>query len=126
MLLKGLQLLLMLLYKKCICDRDIPSWNYQTILCFGMQCVLIRAAFTRSWEKVVAIFVERHGHDAVGQIKGLLYTVTMVNVNVNVKNSGVVSEKHKGMKTMHTLGKRTNACLSYFSSSSMLMTMSFT
>lgn len=51
--------------------------------------------------------MEGHSHDAVSQVKGLLYTVTMMNVNVNVENSGVVSEKHTGLKKKkkHTLGK---------------------
>lgn len=64
------------------------------------------AAFTCSWEKVVAIFVEGHSHDAVSQVKGLLDTITVVNVDVNVENSGVVSEKHTGLKKKHTLGKK--------------------
>lgn len=70
--------------------------------------------------------MEGHSHDAVGQVKGLLYTVTVVNVNVNVENSGVVSEKQTVLKQKRTLGKTEWVCLSYFSSSSMLMTMSFT
>lgn len=49
--------------------------------------------------------MEGHSHDAVGQVKGLLYAVTVVNVDVNVENSGVVSKKHAGLKKKHTLGK---------------------
>lgn len=49
---------------------------------------------TCSREKVVPIFVEGHSHDAVSQVKGLLYTVTMVNVDIDVENPGVVSETH--------------------------------
>lgn len=83
------------------------------------------AAHTGSWEKVVAVFVEGHGHDAVSQVKGLLYTVTMMNVDVNVENSGVVSENDTPLETS-THYQKPRLCLSYFSSSSMLMTMSFT
>lgn len=71
------------------------------VLCFDVQGAPIRsrrAAFTRSWEKVVAIFVEGHGHDAVGQVEGLLYTVAVVNVDINVENPGVVSEEHTELK----------------------------
>lgn len=57
--------------------------------------------------------MEGHSHDAVSQVKGLLYTVTMMNVNVNVENSGVVSEKHTGLKKKeaHTRKNQVRVCL---------------
>jgi len=50
---------------------------------------------TRSGEKVVPVFVEGHGHDAVSQVKGFLDAVAVVNVDVDVQNSGVVSGTHR-------------------------------
>ena len=38
--------------------------------------------------------MEGHGHDTVSQVKGLLDTITMVNVDVNVQNPWVVSVTH--------------------------------
>lgn len=38
--------------------------------------------------------MEGHGHDPVRQVKGFLYAVTVVNVDVNVENPGVVPESH--------------------------------
>ena len=45
--------------------------------------------------------MEGHGHDAVCQVKGLLYAVTMVNVDVDVENPRMVSVTH-----IHTVVKR--------------------
>lgn len=49
---------------------------------------------TRSREEVVPILVEGHGHDSVRQVKGLLDAVSVVNVDVDVQNSGVVPATH--------------------------------
>lgn len=57
------------------------------------------AAHTSSWKKVVSIFVEGHGHDTVSQVKSFLYTITVMNVDVNVEDSGVVSENQVPLKT---------------------------
>lgn len=58
----------------------------------------VKAAHTRSWKKVVPVFVEGHSHDTVSQVKGFLYAITMVNVYVNVENPWVVSVKHTVLK----------------------------
>lgn len=55
---------------------------------------MFKAALTSSWEKIVPVLVEGHSHDAVGQVKGFLDTIPMVNVYVNVQNSRVVSVTH--------------------------------
>lgn len=54
-------------------------------------------ALTSSWKKVVSVFVEGHGHDAVRQVKGFLHAVAVVNVDVDVENPGVVPESHVEM-----------------------------
>lgn len=41
--------------------------------------------------EVLAVLVERHGHDAVRGVEGLLHAVSVVDVNVNVQNPLVVS-----------------------------------
>lgn len=53
-----------------------------------------KAALTCPWEKVVSIFVEGYSHDAVGQVKGFLDAVAMVNVYVDVQDPGVVPATH--------------------------------
>lgn len=68
-------------------------------VCMCIVKGMCSAAYTSSWEKVVSIFVEGHGHDAVSQVKGFLYTVTVMNVDVNVEDSGVVSENQAPLKT---------------------------
>jgi hypothetical protein len=44
---------------------------------------------------IVPISVETHAHDSVGCIKSFFYTVTVVNVNVDVQNPIVVLEQLK-------------------------------
>lgn len=46
------------------------------------------AYVTRSGEKVTKL-VERSGHDSVGGVEGLLNTVSVVDVNVNVEDTKV-------------------------------------
>lgn len=55
-------------------------------------------SLTGSWKKVVAVFVEGHGHDAVRQVKGFLYAIAMVDVDVDVENPRVVPESHGGRR----------------------------
>lgn len=55
-------------------------------------------SLTGSWKKVVAVFVEGHGHDAVRQVKGFLYAVAVVDVDVDVENPRVVPESHGGRR----------------------------
>ena len=43
-----------------------------------------KALVTCAWKEVVSVFVEWHGHDPVCEVEGFLYTVAMVNVNINV------------------------------------------
>jgi len=46
---------------------------------------------TCAGKEVVAIFVEGDGHDSICEIERLLYTVAMVNVDVQVQHAWVVS-----------------------------------
>jgi hypothetical protein len=41
------------------------------------------AQLTSSW-KVLAVLVERDGHDSIGCVKSLLYTIAVMDVNVDV------------------------------------------
>ena len=52
------------------------------------QCHCI---ITCAGEEVVAIFVERNGHDSVCEIECLLYSISMVNINVQVHHTWMVS-----------------------------------
>jgi len=45
---------------------------------------------TCAGKEVVSIFVEGDGHDSVGQVKRLLNSVTVVNVNVQVQNTWMI------------------------------------
>jgi len=46
---------------------------------------------TCAWEVVVAVLVEGAGHDPVCQVEGLLDTVTVVDVYVQVQHTRVIS-----------------------------------
>ena len=50
--------------------------------------------------KVFTVLVERHCHDSVSGIEGLLDTITVMNINVNVENTLVVPESQS--KTVTT------------------------
>jgi hypothetical protein len=50
------------------------------------------SAKKRTWEEL-SILVEGHGHDTVGAVEGLLDTVTMVDVDVDVQHTSVVLEQ---------------------------------
>lgn len=41
-------------------------------------------------EEVVSVFVEGHGHDSISEVERFLYSVAMMNVNINVQHSRVV------------------------------------
>jgi hypothetical protein len=43
--------------------------------------------------EILAIFVERDGHDAVGRVEGLFDAVAVVHINVNVENALVEAEQ---------------------------------
>jgi len=45
---------------------------------------------TCAWKEVVAIFVEGNGHDPVGEIERLLYSVAMMNINVQVQHTWMI------------------------------------
>ena len=45
---------------------------------------------TCAWEEEIAKLVERDSHDTVSEVEGLLYTVAMVNVYVNVEHTRMV------------------------------------
>lgn len=76
--------------------RSVQAVLYTKKTALERQIVhgILREMHTCSREKVVPVFVEGHGHDAVGQVKGFLYPVTMMNVYVDVQNPRVVSVTH--------------------------------
>jgi len=43
-----------------------------------------------SREEEISIFVERNGHDTIAEVKRILNTIAMVDINVDVQHSGVV------------------------------------
>jgi hypothetical protein len=43
--------------------------------------------------KVLAVLVEGNGHDSVGRVKGFLDTIAMVDVDVNVQDTLLVSQE---------------------------------
>ena len=55
--------------------------------------------------EVFAILVERDCHNTVSSVKGLLHPIAMVNVNVNVQHSLVVSERKGGRRKMKARSK---------------------
>lgn len=55
--------------------------------------------------KVLSIFMERHGHDAVCGVEGLLYSVTVVDVDIDVQNSLMVPDEIISNKTLVTKQK---------------------
>ena len=59
------------------------------------KCVLVSPSPTGSREEEVAIFMKGDSHDAVSEVEGLLYSVAMVNIYVNVQHSRVVLEQLK-------------------------------
>jgi hypothetical protein len=48
--------------------------------------------FAGAW-KVLSVLVERAGHDTVGGVEGLLDTISVVNVDVDVQNALLVSKE---------------------------------
>ncbi len=44
-----------------------------------------------SSREVLAILVERHGHDSVCGVEGFLYAITMMDININIQHPLVVS-----------------------------------
>ena len=49
----------------------------------------------RSREEGIAVFVKGDCHDPIGQVERLLYPITMVNVNIDVEDSWMISEMKK-------------------------------
>lgn len=43
--------------------------------------------------EILSIFVEGHSHDTVSCVEGFLNSITVMNVNINVKHSLMVSRK---------------------------------
>jgi hypothetical protein len=41
--------------------------------------------------EILAVLVERASHDAIGSVEGFLHTVTVMDVNINIKNTLVES-----------------------------------
>ena len=65
----------------------ISLWSYD----YYYYSLSLPLLVTCAWEEKVAIFVERDRHDTVCEVEGLLHSITMVNVNVDVQNTWVVS-----------------------------------
>ena len=52
-----------------------------------------------STREEITEFVERNGHDPIGGVKGLLDTITMMNVDINVQYTCVLSKCYEQRKT---------------------------
>lgn len=39
--------------------------------------------------------MERHSHDTVRQVEGLLHTISVMDVNINIQNTRVVSTNRR-------------------------------
>lgn len=50
------------------------------------------AKFTGA-RKVLAVLVERYSHDPVGRVKGLLHTITVMNIDVDIEDALVETQK---------------------------------
>lgn len=56
---------------------------------------VISTTVTCAREEVVSVFVEGHGHDSISEVERFLYSVAMMNVNINVQHSRVVPSNRK-------------------------------
>lgn len=68
---------------------------YSTERYWKFPGTIILTTVTCAGEEVVSIFVEGHSHDSVSEVERFLYSVAMVNVNINVQHSRVVPLKRK-------------------------------
>lgn len=67
-----------------------------------MSCIYLSETFkaypqVTSAREVLSVLVERNCHDAVCGVEGLLHTIAMMDVNINVQNSLVVSVERRQM-----------------------------
>ena len=69
-----------------IIDTTVQRNVHSIVLAFTETNVL---QCTRTGE-VVSIFMEGAGHDSVGEIKSFFDTITMMNINIDVENTGEV------------------------------------
>jgi hypothetical protein len=46
-----------------------------------------------SWKEVLSVLVERHRHASIGQVKSFLHSVSVMNIDIEVKNSRVNLQK---------------------------------
>lgn len=60
-----------------------------------MQCMLCTHANISRAGKELSEAVEGAGHHAVRSVEGLLHTVTVVDIDVDVKNAGVDAQQLK-------------------------------
>lgn len=68
----------------------IHAWlqgNVQGVVLSIVKAILIEA--TCPWEKILTILMERYSHDSVWKIKCFFDTIAMMDVNVDVDDSGV-------------------------------------
>lgn len=75
---------------------------------------IVLTKVTCAREEVVSIFVEGHGHDSVSEVECFLYSVAMVNVNINVQHSRVVPSKRKPAQFQKLKFKKNNETIIYF------------
>jgi hypothetical protein len=66
-----------------------------------------------STRKVFSEFMKGYSHDTVRRIKSFLYTVTMVNIDVDVKNSLMYFQKFQDTKH-YVSDVAESTCLSLF------------
>ncbi len=48
---------------------------------------------TSSWEEVVPVFVEGYSHDSVCEVKRLLNTIPVMNINVDVEHAWMIPKQ---------------------------------
>jgi hypothetical protein len=70
-----------------IAQREIDS-----VVFAGADANIAKFTSTR---KVLAVLVKGYGHNAIGCVKCLLDTITMMDINVDIKNSLLESQKLK-------------------------------
>src|SRR5690349_13588439 len=80
------------------CLRNVSSSTFcQAILKFVWPYLKVSSA----WE-VLPIFMEVHSHNPISRVKGFFHSVTVMNINVNVEHSGMVSLDPKRLFTINT------------------------
>lgn len=71
----------------CICDA-ITEGKVDRMIFTIANANVAKLTGTR---EILAVLVERASHDAIGSVEGFLHTVTVMDVNINIKNTLVES-----------------------------------